>query len=181
MNSPIVPPTKYRRCLILPDRTFACWIHWCPERTVVRPGEFFRVAERPYHSYRPRWMNCRSDFGQRIFRSHRSAPDLRVIQEKQLIVRKVDAGQSRLFAVTANPFFVRLLTRSITEVHSKYSIQLLIDSWSGPGRIVECNFFPQTYSERLFKSAIVSHVFTLGHAAVHELINLLQFIPRKII
>lgn len=64
-------------------------VHRRAERAIVRFGELRRVGERAEHADGARRVNRRADLGQGVFRAHRSAPNLRVVQEEQLVVAHV--------------------------------------------------------------------------------------------
>ena len=83
-------------------------VHGRAPGTVVGPGEVIAVREGPEHAHRPGRVHAAAYLGERVLRPHRAAPDLRVIEEEQLIVRQVYARQRRLLTMARHPLFVRL-------------------------------------------------------------------------
>ena len=51
-------------------------------------------------------MDAGPDLGLGVLRSHGAAPDLGVVEEEQLVVSHVEAGQVGLRAVQCNPLLV---------------------------------------------------------------------------
>ena len=78
----MVGHTGRRRKLRSPDGTLAARIHRRIGRTVVGVGELLRVGERTQHPDGTRRVDRRPDLGQCVLGSHRSAPNLRVVQEE---------------------------------------------------------------------------------------------------
>jgi len=72
-----------------PDGAFAVRVHGRTSSALIGVGEFLRIGQRPEDPNWSRRVNRRTDLGQRILRPHRSAPDLRIVQEKQLVVSQV--------------------------------------------------------------------------------------------
>jgi len=93
---------------ILPHRTFLDGVHGRAEGAVEGPGKVLRVGQRPQNPDWPRRVHRGADFGQRVLRPHRAAPDLRVVEEKELVVGEGNSRQTRLLAVLLLPLFVSL-------------------------------------------------------------------------
>lgn len=76
----------------LPNAALFRRIHGTPQRTAVGSGKVPGIRERPQHPDKARRVDRGPDLGQGVLRSHRSAPDLGVVQEEQLIVGHIQAG-----------------------------------------------------------------------------------------
>ena len=74
---------------LLPYRTLATRIHWRARRTIVGISKFVGIGQRSQNTYRSRRVYWRTDLRQSIFWSHCSAPDLCVVEKKQLIVTHI--------------------------------------------------------------------------------------------
>ena len=79
-----------------PNGTLAPWIHWRTDGTLVGCSKFWRIGERTEYSDRSRRVNRWTNLGERIFRPHRTAPDLSVVEEKQLIVAHFHSFVSKI-------------------------------------------------------------------------------------
>ena len=77
--------------IFLPDRTLLCGVHPSSRLALVGRSELHRVGEGADNSDWTRGMDCGPDPGEGIFRPHGPAPDLRVVQEKYLIMGKAQA------------------------------------------------------------------------------------------
>ena len=56
-------------------------------------------------------MDRGPDLGEGVLGAHGAAPDLRVVEEEELVVRHVQPRQQRLLAVVPNPLLVCLQER----------------------------------------------------------------------
>ena len=57
-------------------------------------------------------MDRGPDLGEGVLGAHGAAPDLRVVEEEELVVRHVQPRQQRLLAVVPNPLLVCLQERN---------------------------------------------------------------------
>ena len=57
-------------------------------------------------------MDRGPDLGEGVLGAHGAAPDLRVVEEEELVVRHVQPRQQRLLAVVPNPLLVCLQARN---------------------------------------------------------------------
>lgn len=93
----------------LPNAAFLLGIHRRAQRAAVSLGKVLAVWQGTQHPYRTRWMHAAADLRESILRPHGTAPDLRVIEEEQLIVGEIHSWQQRFFAMDRDPLLVSLI------------------------------------------------------------------------
>ena len=69
-----------------PNRTLATRIHARTDRALVSGSKLWRIGQWAEDTDRSRRMHRRSNLSQCVLWSHRPAPDLSVVEEKQLVV-----------------------------------------------------------------------------------------------
>jgi len=72
------------------------WVHGRTGGALIGVGEFLRVGQRTQDADWSRRVNRGSDLGQRVFWSHGTAPDLRIVQEEQLVVTQIQTWIDQL-------------------------------------------------------------------------------------
>ena len=90
----------------LPDVALLFGIHSTSNGAVVCPGEVVGIGQGAQHPDGPQRMNGDEhlDFG--LLGPHGPAPDLRVVEEEELVVAELDARQQILPAVAVHPVVV---------------------------------------------------------------------------
>lgn len=76
----------------LPNAALVFWIHWRAKWAVESSSKVMTILQWSQHSHRAGRMHAAADFRQRVFRPHPAAPNLRIVEEKQLIVIQIDSG-----------------------------------------------------------------------------------------
>ena len=66
-----------------------------------------RVRERAEHPDGAGRVDAGADLGLGVFRPHGAAPDLGIVEEEELVMRHVEAGQVGLLTVQLHPPLVR--------------------------------------------------------------------------
>ena len=89
-----------------PDGALLLRVHSGSRITAISFGELQGVGERPEDPDGAGGVDAGPDLGLRVLRPHGAAPDLRVVEEEQLVVRHVQPRQLRLRPVHRHPLLV---------------------------------------------------------------------------
>lgn len=163
---------------LLPYAAFVGGIHGRTQRAVVGSRKIPGVRQRSQDPDGSRRMDAGPDLGQRIFWTHRPAPDLGVVQEEQLVMGQIQSGQLGFFSVLTHPFAI-CLKWTDSNKFGKRLIQNLNSTWltSFLRHIIREVCFAYSYPKRLFESSVVGDIFTLRHPSVDVQSDLFDFVP----